>query len=206
MSAQEERDALTLPPALYDRALHLLPESPDGVPPRRGFSLSQRPEPSEVPLSREEAQSAIREALNPLPDDSATLHRRFAPLGMGRRHMHLIRSAVANLPLPDDQREAARSLGRHLTRTGTTGPAVTAGLALLIRLGEPEDTPYLSVLGLFREFTLLAVDALDTLDRQRAAAVWLAVYARRDELRPLVRVLWTGDRQAICTELVAFPR
>ncbi|MFF1707142.1 hypothetical protein [Streptomyces sp. NPDC058252] len=205
MSAQEERDALTLPPALYDHALHLLRQSPDGVPPRRGFPLSQRPEPSEVPLSREEAQSAIREALNDLPDDSATLHRRFAPLGMGRRNMHLIRSAVANLPLPDDQREAARSLGRRLTRTGTTGPAVTAGLALLIRLGEPEDIPCLSVLGLFREFTLLAVDALDTLDRQRASVVWLAVYVRCDELRPLVRVLWTKDRQAICTELVAFP-
>lgn len=205
MSAQEERDALTLPPALYDQALHVLRDSPDGVPPLRGFSISQQPEPSEVPLSREQARSAIRDALNPLPDDSATLHRRFARLGMDRRHMHLIRSAVADLPLPDDQREAARSLGRQLTRTGTTGPAVTAGLALLIRLGEPEDIPYLSVLGLFREFTLLAVDALDSLDRRRAAVVWLAVYARRAELRPLVRVLWTGDRQAICTELVAFP-
>ncbi|WP_327424548.1 hypothetical protein OG763_39855 [Streptomyces sp. NBC_01230] len=205
MSAQEERDTLTLPAALYDQALHFLRDSPDGVPPRRGFSISQQPEPSEVRLSREEARSAVRDALNPLPEDSATLHRRFARLGMDRRHVHLIRSAVADLPLPADQREPARSLGRQLTRTGTTGAAVTAGLALLIRLGEPEDIPYLSVLGLFREFTLLAVDALDILDRRRAAVVWLAVYARGVELRPLVRVLWTGDREAICAELVAFP-
>ncbi|MEV0281276.1 hypothetical protein AB0I22_33495 [Streptomyces sp. NPDC050610] len=119
--------------------------------------------------------------------------------------MPLIRAAVVDLPLPDDQREAARALGRHLTRTGTAQPAVTAGLALLIRLGEPEDVPYLSVLGLFREFTLQAVDALDMMDRRRAAVVWLAVYARRDELRPLVRALWAGDQQAIRSELLAFP-
>ncbi|MFJ4920875.1 hypothetical protein [Streptomyces sp. NPDC088725] len=175
MSAQEERDALALPPALYDQALHLLSQSPEQVPPRRGFSFSPRPGPDTVPvdkgpldatLPREEAQSAfrdtqhaIREALNPLPADSATLHRRLAPLGTGDRHLYLIRSAVAKLPLPDDQREAARSLGRQLTRTGTTGPAVAVGLALLSRLGKPEDIPCLVALSVFRKFTRLAVDA-----------------------------------------------
>nr|WTB30013.1 hypothetical protein OG781_11415 [Streptomyces sp. NBC_00830] len=205
MSAQEERDALTLPLALYDHALRLLRESPDGVPPRRGRSLSGKPETSEAPLSREEVETAVREALNPLPDDSATLHRSLARLGIQDRHRYLIRSAVADLPLPAEQRDAARALGRQLIRTGTTVPAVAAGLALLTRLGEPEDVPYLSVLGLLREFTALAVDALDTLDRQSAAVVWLATHTRRDELRPLVRALWTGDRQAIHMELLAFP-
>lgn len=112
---------------------------------------------------------------------------------------------MAGLPLPDGQREAARALARHLTRAGTTGPAVAAGLALLARLGEPGDIPCLTVLGLFREFTRPAVEALDSLDRRRAAVVWLAGYARRDELRPLVRALWRGDRRAIRTELIAFP-
>lgn len=205
VSAQEERDALTLPLALYDHALRLLRESPDGVPPRRGRSLSGKPETSEAPLSREEVETAVREALNPLPDDSATLHRSLARLGIQDRHRYLIRSAVADLPLPAEQRDAARALGRQLIRTGTTVPAVAAGLALLTRLGEPEDVPYLSVLGLLREFTALAVDALDTLDRQSAAVVWLATHTRRDELRPLVRALWTGDRQAIHMELLAFP-
>ncbi|MFD5030449.1 hypothetical protein ACFWM0_08505 [Streptomyces sp. NPDC058405] len=205
MSAQEERDALTLPHSLYEHALRLLREAPDGIPPRRGYPLPQKPEPGEAPLSHEEAANAIRDALNPLPDNSATLHRRFARLGIRDRHTHLIRSAVAGLPLPAGQWDAARSLGRQLTRTGTTAPAVTAGLALLIRLGEPEDVPYLSVLGLFREFVRPAVDALDTLDRPCAAVVWLATHTRRDELRPLVRALWTGDRQAVRTELVAFP-
>ncbi|XES01215.1 hypothetical protein HEP87_62645 [Streptomyces sp. S1D4-11] len=56
-------------------------------------------------------ENAVREALSPLPDDSATLHRRFARLGIGDRHKHLIRSAVSNLPLQAGQHDAARSLG-----------------------------------------------------------------------------------------------
>ncbi|MER6047751.1 hypothetical protein ABT168_09840 [Streptomyces sp. NPDC001793] len=205
MSAQEERDARTLPPALYDHALRLLRESPDGVPPRRGYSLPQQPEPNEGALLWEEAEIAIRQALNPLPVDSTTLHHRFARLGIRGRHAPLIRSAVAGLPLPAGQQDAARSLGRQLTRTGTTVPAVTVGLALLIRLGEHEDIPYLSTLGLLREFTRPAIDALDSLDHQSAASLWLATYPRRDELRPLIRALRTGDQQAIRTELIAFP-
>lgn len=215
MSAQEERDALTLPPALYDYALHLLHESPDGIPPRRGFSLPQQPEPGvtpqsapdESPLSLEESQGAIRDALNPLPANSAALHRRFAQLGIRDSPMHLmlIQSAVAGLPLPAGQCDAARSLARQLTRTGTTAPTVTAGLALLIRLGTSEDIPHLSVLGLLRKFTRPAVDALDALDPQSAAVVWLSVSARRDELRPLVRALRKGEQSAIRAELAASP-
>ncbi|WP_433436006.1 hypothetical protein [Nonomuraea sp. CA-141351] len=134
MSAQEERNALTPPPALYDHALHLLRESPDGVPPRRGYSVPQKPTTGEDPLSREEAKSAIREALSPLPDDPATLHRRFERLGIQDRHRHLIQSTVAGLPLPAEQLDVARTLGRKLIRTGTTAPAVTTGLALLVVL------------------------------------------------------------------------
>ncbi|WP_331743709.1 hypothetical protein OH809_44885 (plasmid) [Streptomyces sp. NBC_00873] len=205
MSAQEERNALTPPTALYDHALHLLRESPDGVPPRRGYSLPQKTATGEDPLSREEAKSAIREALSPLPDDPTTLHRRFERLGIQDRHRHLIRSTVAGLPMPAKQVDVARTLGRRLSQTGTTMPTVTAGIALLGRLGEPEDVPYLSVLGLLRDLTGPAVNALDILDRQSAAVVWLAVYARRDELQPLVHALWRGNRQAVCPELVALP-
>ncbi len=205
MSAQEERNALTPPTALYDHALHLLRESPDGVPPRRGYSLPQRTATGEDPLSRDQAKSAIREAFSPLPDDPATLHGRFERLGIQDRHRHLVRSTVAELPLPAEQADAARALGRRLIQTGTTASTVTAGIALLGRLGKPEDVPYLSVLGLFRDLSGPAVNALDVLDRQSAAVVWLAVCARRDELRPFVRALWTGNRQAVCPELVALP-
>ncbi|WP_327183115.1 hypothetical protein [Streptomyces sp. NBC_01334] len=147
---------------------------------------------------------AVREALNPLPDDPATLHRRFAELGVRGRHRNLIRSAVAALPLPADEHATARALARQLTRTGSTVPAVTAGLALLTRLGEPEDVPYLSTLGLLRSLTGPAVQALDALDRRSAAVLWLVTSVSRGELRPLVHALGTGDDRAVRSELVAF--
>ncbi|MFF3565260.1 hypothetical protein ACFYXS_34975 [Streptomyces sp. NPDC002574] len=203
MNAQEERDALTLPPALYDRALRMLRESPDGLPPRRGYSLAGRREPGDPELSWNEARTAIRAALDPLPGDSATLHHLFARLGVRNRHSHLVHSTVAGLPLPAGQWTAARALARELTGTGTTVPAVTAGIALLIRLGEAEDIPCLSTLGLLRVFTGPAVDALDRLDRQAAGVVSLAA-GPHDGLRPLVRALWAGDQRAVHEELTAF--
>ncbi|MFJ9018656.1 hypothetical protein ACIRPU_01505 [Streptomyces sp. NPDC102259] len=221
------------PSALYDQVLRLRQESPDGLPPGRGFDLpadlrtdlpglpaglrtefpadlpSEPPvespsEPRETRLSRGEAADVIREALNPLPEDSATLHRRFAELGVRGRHRRLIQSAVAALPLPSDEHATARSLARELTRSGSTVPAVTAGLALLTRLGEPEDVPYLSTLGLLRSLTGPAVQALDALDRRSAAVLWLVTSVRRGELRPLVHALGTGNVPAIRSELVAF--
>ncbi|WP_329192387.1 MULTISPECIES: hypothetical protein [unclassified Streptomyces] len=205
MSAQEERNALTLPPALYDQALHLLRESPDGVPPPRGFSLPREPAADGGPLAREEAANAVREALRPLPDGLSGLHRRFVRLGIRAGHGRQIRSAVAEMPLPAEQLDAARALGRQLTRSGTTVATVTAGVALLRRCGEPEDVPYLSVLGLFREFNRAAVEALDILDRPSAAVVWLALYGRDEGLQPLIRALRKGNRQAVHTALVAYP-
>ncbi|WP_259371006.1 hypothetical protein [Streptomyces sp. SCUT-3] len=171
MSAPKEHNALAFPTSLYDHALRLLRESPGGVPPRHGWFLHQEPATGEGPLSREDARNAVGEALAPLPDDPVTLHHRFVRLGIRDRHSRPVRSAVAELPLPAGQWGAARSLGRRLARTGTTVPAVAAGIALLARFGEPEDVPCLSVLGLFREFTGQAVDALDVLDRRSAAVV-----------------------------------
>ncbi len=205
-------------PALYDQVRRLRQESPDGLPPGRGFDLpadsstdlrtgfpadlpSERPE---TRLSRREMAGVVREALNPLPEDPATLHRRFAELGVRGRHRNLIGSAVAALPLPADEHATARALARQLTRTGSTVPAVTAGLALLTRLGEPEDVPYLSTLGLLRSLTGPAVQALDALDRRSAAVLWLVTSVSRGELRPLVRALGAGDDRAVRSELVAF--
>ncbi|WP_405964272.1 hypothetical protein OG713_27195 [Streptomyces sp. NBC_00723] len=206
------------PPALYDQVRRLRQESPDGLPPGRGFDLpadlpaelgTDSPadlpsEPPETGLSRREMAGVVREALNPLPEDPATLHRRFAELGVRGRHRNLIRSAVAALPLPADEHATARALARQLTRTGSTVPAVTAGLALLTRLGEPEDVPYLSTLGLVRSLTGPAVEALDALDRRSAAVLWLLTSVSRGELRPLVRALGAGDDRAVRPELVAF--
>jgi hypothetical protein len=70
-------------------------------------------------------------------------------------------------------------------------PVVAVGLLLLSRLGEPEDVPYLSALGLLRNLTRQAVDALDALDRQRAGVVRLTAAA--DDHAGLPR---TGPRTA----------
>ncbi|MET9890240.1 hypothetical protein ABZZ47_08460 [Streptomyces sp. NPDC006465] len=204
MSPQEEREALTPPLALYDYVQRLLGKSPEGDPPGRGFPLPERPEPGEAMGPREAASDFIREALSPLPDDSATLHRRFTRLGIRDHHRHLIRFAVANLQLHAGQHDAVRSLARQLIRTGTTVPAVTVGLALLIRLGEAEDVPYIADLGLLRDLTPAAVDALDALDRRSAAVLWLRVRTRGDELRPLIRALRAGDPHTVREELEAF--
>lgn len=110
MSAQEERNALTPPTALHDHALHLLRESPDGVPPRRGYSLPHKSDTGEDPLSRGEARSTIREAFSPLPEEPSTLHRRFERLGIQDRHRHLVGSTVAGLPLPTGPVEKSESL------------------------------------------------------------------------------------------------
>ncbi|MFI1968345.1 hypothetical protein [Streptomyces cinnamoneus] len=206
MTAQEQRDALTRPLALHDHIQRRLRDALGELPPRRGHPLPAEPEEAETSLPQSGARAAVEEALSPLPDDPAVLLRRFARLGIRSHHCFTIRSVVADLPLPTrEQREAARSLGRQLTRTGTTVPAVTTGIALLARLGEPEDVPYLSALGLLRPFPRQAVRALDPLDRPAAALVWLAAGTRCEELLPLVRALWARDRAAIRTELVALP-
>lgn len=61
--------------------------------------------------------------------------------------------------------------------------------ALLTRLGEPEDVPYLGVLGRLRDLADHAVRALDPIDSPTAALVWLGHHARGPELRGLVDAL-----------------
>ncbi|MEU1510843.1 hypothetical protein ABZ490_01580 [Streptomyces sp. NPDC005811] len=205
MSGQEERGAPDLPIALYDRAVRLARESPDGLPPRRGHPLAPPSRPDAAPaLSRERVRAALRDALDPLPENSGALRLRLDALGVRARHRTAIRATVAELPLADARLDAARTLGRDLVRTGTSVPVVLVGLALLVRLGEPEDVPCLSVLALTRELGGAAIEALDVIDRPRAAADWLALDGR-DELRPLARALRADDRRAVLAELEALP-
>ncbi|MFF5933515.1 hypothetical protein [Streptomyces sp. NPDC012508] len=129
------------------------------------------------------------------------VQRRLDELGVRDHH---IRWALADLPLEDEA--AARALGRRLTRVGTSGVAVCLGLGLLARLGEPEDIPYLRTLGLLRDFTGYAVEALSPLDRAAAALVWLSVYVDDSELRPVVDALAAGDAGAARARLTTIPR
>ncbi|WP_405439981.1 hypothetical protein OG373_22830 [Streptomyces avidinii] len=64
------------------------------------------------------------------------VHRRVAGLLMPH---HILHGHVARL-FPADE-DAARRTARQLIRTGTRAAAVGVGMALLNRLGEPEDVP-----------------------------------------------------------------
>ncbi|MFF9567773.1 hypothetical protein [Streptomyces sp. NPDC014685] len=100
----------------------------------------------------------------------------------------------------------ARALGRCLVRTGTAPLPVCVGLVLLARFGEPEDVPYLKVLGQLRDLVGSAVLALDGIDRPMAALVWLGHHAEEPEQRRLVDALVAGDADAVPRCLVALPR
>ncbi|KKZ71368.1 hypothetical protein VO63_24140 [Streptomyces showdoensis] len=112
-------------------------------------------------------------------------------------------SAVAELPLPDEP--AARALGRHLVRTGHDLTSVRVGLALLARLGEPADVPYVRDLGLLRGLTRPAVLALERLDPRAAALLRLACRTQGPVTAELVAALGSGDARAAAAAVIAEP-
>ncbi|WP_329118992.1 hypothetical protein [Streptomyces sp. NBC_01465] len=209
MSAPEERSPLTPRPSLYEHALRLLQEEPNGGRPQRGYPLPEKPA-SRPDLRWPEAKAAVQEIVGPLltspdldPDPARAadeLHRRLDPLGVQARS---VRNVVVALPLSDEV--AARALARHLTRTGTSAPAVAVGLALLDRLGGPEDIPYLDTLSRFRDLTRPALQALSAVDRPAAGLAWLRQYTRTESLRPLIDALTARDAPAIRDWLLAHP-
>ncbi|MFC9821888.1 hypothetical protein ACFWG6_18470 [Streptomyces erythrochromogenes] len=152
MSAREERQALSSRTAsLYDYALFRHGIEPDGRVPRKGFPLpdgSPPPEPGRNDLTRHQAQAEVTDALTPLladPDPvraAEAVHRRVAEPAVNRRSL---RAHTARLALGDE--DAARRTARQLIRTGTDAAAVGVGMALLVRLGGPEDVPCLKALG-----------------------------------------------------------
>ncbi len=210
MSAPEEREALTPRPSLHSYALRLQRAEPDGRLPERGYALPGPPAPKRRFVRNwRAARAAVADLLRPLlvaPDAvlaAAEAELRIAAMEPAVRDGHVL-SAVRDVVLEDENR--ARALGRCLARTGSSPAAVCVGLALLARLGEPADVPYLKTLGGLRDFESPAVYALDTIDRQAAALVWLGHHAKGPELRGLVAALVAEDRTAVRRGLAAVPR
>ncbi|MCX5396076.1 hypothetical protein [Streptomyces sp. NBC_00102] len=227
MSAPDEREPLTPRTSLYDHALRQFHAAPDGRPPGRGFPLpdTARPEPapkSDLPgtgasksdtavpaaptASFAESRETARRLLAPLltdPDAECAAERVHRALcGRGVREVP-VRAAVADLPLEDPV--AALALARRLVRHGTTAAAVGVGIGLLARLGEPEDVPYLRVLGLLRGFVRPVVEALGGLDRPAAALLWLGAHVGKGDLRVLVDALIDQDDPAARRWLLEVP-
>lgn len=227
MSAPEERTAPTSrpsPPAtsphetapretsphetsLHDYALFRRSIEPDGRVPARGYPLPDGPpKPGRPGLTLREAQEEVASALADTladPDPvraAAAVHLRVRSLVMPHR---TVRACVVRLPLTDEA--AARRTGRRLVRTGTTPAAVQVGLGLLSRLGEPEDVPWLTVLGTLRGFERPAVAALDRLDRQAAGLLMLRTRVRDTALYPLLDAVEAGDDTGTLAALTGLP-
>ncbi|MFD9522265.1 hypothetical protein [Streptomyces sp. NPDC059979] len=209
MSARDERQALSSrTTSLYDYALFRHGIEPEGSVPRRGYPLPDGtpPEPGRKDLTWEQARAEVTSALTPLladPDPvraAEAVHRRVSALEMPHR---TLRALTTPLTLTDE--DAARRTARRLTRTGTDAAAVGVGIALLVRLGEPEDVPCLQALGTLRGLQSAATAALDPLDRQAAALLVLRGQDRSDQPAPLTAAIATGDAEAVRSALVAVP-
>jgi hypothetical protein len=206
VSAPQERTALTSRPSLYAYALRLAQDRPDR-PFGGGHPLpDEPPEPERNGPRGRRAFAAVEAALGPLlagpgsPAARAELHRLLTELPV--RDGPLV-GAVLAMTLDDEA--AARAIGRHLTRTGTTRRPVSVGLALLRRLGEAEDVPYLKALCGLRGLFSLAVAALERVDPQTAALRQLDARISSPETRPLVDALLSGDPREIRSRLIRQP-
>lgn len=205
MSAQAGGGVPAPWPSLYAYALCLYQSKPDGRLPHGGCLLPDSPQ-RRATLGWREAEAGVQETLAPLLSDPDTvraadeIHRRLHALGIRDRH---VQAAMADLPLEDTA--AARTLGRHLTRTGTSTLTVNVGITLLARLGEPEDVPYLKVLGLLRDLARPVVGALTALDCPTAALVWLANHAENRALRHLIDAIAARDDHEARTWLINAP-
>ncbi|MEU1279497.1 hypothetical protein [Streptomyces sp. NPDC005805] len=195
MSAEDERAALHDLP-LYAYALHLTRVGGDApVAPRR-------PGPVSAPRPRRTGRESVAVARRIVESSAAGADTARAAEELPRRmreedlkHPHLLRAAREST-LTDEAR--ARALARRLTRTGTTWYAVFTGIALLGRVGDAEDVPYLRALAALPDLTHVAVTTLDTLDHIAASAVWLERHCREDDhaLRTLNEGLAADDRAA----------
>ncbi|MEV6330067.1 hypothetical protein [Streptomyces sp. NPDC051909] len=214
MSAQDERGALTDRPSLYAYALSLIEAGPREGPAsgavirRQGFPLPDEPPlPNGPRLRGKNGFAAVRAALGPLlagpdtPEAAEEIHRRLTELPM---HNGPVVGAVLAMPLDDPA--AARALARRLVRTGTHSTPVSVGLALLRRLGEPEDIPVLRALTHLDGLHGLALTALEPLDPRTAALRWLDLRVREtDRLRPFVDALLSGGARDPRALLIGLP-
>ncbi|WP_328895348.1 hypothetical protein [Streptomyces sp. NBC_00236] len=210
MSAPEECGALTSRSSLYLCAVSVALAEPEGLWSLEYVTPPDRTKPGRRPRRGwQQTRAELTDVLIPLlvdPDAASaaeTLQRRLAAMDPAVRHrsIHLI---VRGLSLENEAR--ARALARCLVRTGRSAESVCVGLALLTRLGEPEDVPCLETLGLLRDLVHPVIRALDSIDRRAAARIHLRNEAAKPELRRLLGALGAGDDAAVRERLVALPR
>ncbi|MFE9853754.1 hypothetical protein [Streptomyces sp. NPDC005780] len=210
MSAPEERGALTSRSSLYLCAVSVQQAEPEGLWSLDYAAPPDRTEPRKQarrawPQTRAELTDMLTPLLVELDAASAAeeLQRRLSAMDPPVRHrnIHLL---VRGLSLENEAR--ARALARCLVRTGRSVQSVCVGLALLTRLGEPEDVPCLETLGLLRDLVRPVIHTLDAIDRRAAALIHLRNEAAKPELSRLLGAIGAGDDTAVRERLVALPR
>ncbi|MFF9341257.1 MULTISPECIES: hypothetical protein [unclassified Streptomyces] len=188
-------------PSLHAYALGVGAAAPGTPPPRGGHPLPDTARPPHGagprPPYEEARQTVTRLLLSRLAEpgtDRAAAETERALVATRVREQLVFPTAAA---LDHGDPPAARALARRLVRTGTTVHGVVAGLGLLVRLGEPEDLPYLRALGHLDGVFRYAIEVLDRLDRPAAALLWLTHFTASDEARGLVEAVAAGDRALV---------
>ncbi|MBQ0983590.1 hypothetical protein KBZ10_03395 [Streptomyces sp. F63] len=176
MSEVGERTALDPRTSLYDHALRLHRQTPDGP-----LTDGGRPLPDEAHRPSKSARhwtqhgKALRKVLLQHFDrDGASgtapvLTSRLRRLNVRAEH---VASVLEKLPLPDGPGPLA--LGRELVRHGTDRRAVWVGLGLLARRGGPGDAALIRTVGLLSCCTAPAIEALRAVGCATPDLIWLA--------------------------------
>lgn len=210
MSAPQEHDALLSRLSLYACAVRVQDAEPEGPWSREYAARPVRRERNpQSGRTWARTRDELTHLLTPLlvsPDPARAaedVHAGLAAMDPPVREHRILR-VVGGLPLEHEPR--ARALARSLVRTGRAHQDVCVGLALLARLGEPEDVPYLGTLGLLRELVRPVVHVLDAIDRPASALICLRDREKAPGLRCLVTAIEAGDQAAVRERLVELPR
>jgi hypothetical protein len=176
VSAADERKALDPEVSLYDHAVRLLRQTPDGPLPDGGRPHPDEPnQPAPSPSRRAGSKTrqarllSFLEAFFANPAGSLTvLQTRLCELAPSER---TVCQVLDSLPKLDPRR--AQDTGLALLRTARDRRAVWLGLGLLARTSEPVDTEPIRTLALLDCCSALAIKALAAVPGTAADLIWL---------------------------------
>ncbi|MEV7630691.1 hypothetical protein [Actinoplanes sp. NPDC089786] len=179
MSVTTEPELLGPQIALFEHALRLHQQHPDGVLPRDG-----EPYPDEESHRSRPSYRRVRDQRLHGADVAVILDRHFSRPdaqaselvdAFGDVYVPIHRNDHIGAAALRANRERARQTGRWLVRHSTDRKAATVGLALLATDGAEEDIPLIQTIGLLSDhFGPLAAEALQRRRAGAEALMWLA--------------------------------
>lgn len=199
MRAPDEREARTKPDVpLYEHALRLLAEHPEGPLPSGGrpFPGGRVPTPGNTRRPSKQRRLELAALLQEFTEDPAqppsTLHTKLRTADF---EVWMIDGAVASAR-PALSATRSRDTGIWLVRHGIDSRAVHLGLAMLAGTALREDAAPIRTVGLLAGLTEPAAAALSTLEESAADLIWLADRAPRRGLSAVLLALCARDAAA----------